>query len=295
MKLQTLKNVMTSKLGRSILVGQKHSPVILFGAGVIGVVSATVLACRASLKLDGIMDEHDKDKWQIAVANLPNYSEQDRKKDLVILHFRTAGEITRIYAPAAAVGILSIIALTGSHIILNRRNVAITAAYAALDRGFREYRRRVVDELGPEKDRQFRYQMENREIVEETKEGPVTKTVKQPGPNGASIYARFFDETSSSWRKEHSYNQFFLQSQQNYANDMLRARGHVFLNEIYDMLGLPRSKEGAVVGWVQGNGDDYVDFGIFEGDRESGMRFVNGYERSVLLDFNVDGIIYDKI
>jgi len=295
MNLKGLKNALTSRVARQVLVGQKHSPVILFTAGVVGVVGTVVLASRATLHLDAIMDEHDKTMGRIEYTNLPNYTDEDRKKDKMILHFRTAGEITRVYAPAAVVGILSIAALTGSHFILSRRNLAITAAYAALDKGFREYRQRVVNELGPDKDREFRYQMEDREIVEETDKGPKTKTIKQVGPNGASIYARFFDESSSMWSKTESYNQFLLQSQQNYANDMLHSRGHIFLNEVYDMLGLPRSKEGAVVGWVQGNGDGYVSFGIFEGDRHSGMRFVLGHERSILLDFNVDGIIHDKI
>ena len=107
-----------------------------------------------------------------------------------------------------------------------------------------------------------------------------------------SIYARFFDETSTNWQRTQGYNQFFIQAQQNYANDLLKSRGHVFLNEVYDMLGLERSKAGAVVGWVKGNGDNYIDFGVFQGDEWNAMRFVTGDERSILLDFNVDGVVY---
>ena len=91
----------------------------------------------------------------------------------------------------------------------------------------------------------------------------------------------------------------FLRAQQQYANDKLIAQGHLFLNEVYDMLGLPRTKAGAIVGWVYDDnnavGDNFVDFGIYDVHRETARDFVNGYERSILLDFNVDGVIYDLI
>jgi hypothetical protein len=143
--------------------------------------------------------------------------------------------------------------------------------------------------------------MEDREIVEETDKGPKTKVIKQIGAKGASVYARFFDEYNRNWQPQGMYNQIFLSCQQNYANDMLRSRGHVFLNEVYDMLGFDRTPAGAVVGWILGDncenqgGDGYIDFGVFEGDRHSGQRFVNGFEPSILLDFNVDGEIYKLI
>jgi hypothetical protein len=197
------------------------------------------------------------------------------------------------------VGVLSIGCLSGSHMILSRRNAAITAAYAVLDKGFREYRGRVVSEYGQEKDREFRFGVVEREIAVDTDEGVAVKTIRGIDQNAVkkngSIYARFFDEYSKNWSKDPGYNQMFLQSQQNYANDKLKARGHVFLNEVYDMLGIERSKEGAVVGWVRGNGDDYIDFGVFRNDVHKGDLFVNGNERSILLDFNVDGVIYDKL
>lgn len=295
MKLTAIKNVITSKVGRQILTVQKHSPALLFGAGVVGIVGTVVLASRATLKLDEVLEEAQDDLEKARTLESAKYSEQDRQRDMVLIYVRTAGQITRLYAPSIILGGLAIAALTGSHVILTRRNLAVTAAYAALDRGFRDYRARVVKELGVDKDREFRYAMEDREIVEDGKTGPKVTTIKQPGAEAASIYARFFDEYSVNWSKTHSYNQMFLNCQQNFANDLLNSRGHVFLNEVYDMLGIPRSREGAVVGWLKGNGDDHVDFGIFEGNRHSGMRFAMHHERSVLLDFNVDGIIYDKI
>lgn len=296
MKLTAIKSVVTSKIGRQILTVQKHSPTLLFVAGAAGVVATVVLASRATLKLEEVLEDTEKNLVNAKTLDGIYENEAERQRDLAIIYTRAVLKVTRLYAPAVALGVLSIAALTGSHIMLTRRNFAITAAYAALDRGFKQYRQRVVDELGVNKDKEYRYGLTDREIVEEDEDGVLVKTVRDKAPHGASVYARFFDEHSSSWNKQHSYNQLFLQAQQNYANDLLNSRGHVFLNEVYDMLGISRTKEGAVVGWVKGSdGDNYIDFGVFEGDRASGMRFVLGHERSILLDFNVDGIIYDQI
>jgi hypothetical protein len=58
-------------------------------------------------------------------------------------------------------------------------------------------------------------------------------------------------------------------------------------------MGFERTSAGFVVGWVlDGNGDGYIDFGLSEA-RSS--RFMNAEERSVILDFNVDGVVYDLI
>lgn len=302
MNLQTIKNALTSRVGRQILTAQKHSPKVMFIAGVVGVATTVVLAARATMKLEEVLDEHTDMAAKAEVARdagLKEYSSSDYQHDMVKLYSRTIYKLVKLYGPSIVIGTAAIASLTGAHLVLSRRNVAVTAAYAALDKGYREYRDRVLKEVGPEKEREFRYGLEDRTIVEETDEGAVTKTIKQISKAGGSPYARLFDEiNSSSWQSEHAYNQLFLRCQQNYANDLLRARGHVFLNEIYDMLGLQRSKEGAVVGWVLdgGSSDNFVDFGVFEGQNfHEAMRFVNGEEQSIWLDFNVDGVIYDLI
>lgn len=111
-----------------------------------------------------------------------------------------------------------------------------------------------------------------------------------------SPYARWFDDKSIAWSKDPENNKFFLLRQQDYANEKLKMRGYLFLNDIYDMLGIPRSKAGQVVGWIydptDATRDSYVDFGIFNIRNRD---FVNEYEGCLLLDFNVDGPILDRI
>jgi hypothetical protein len=294
--LKAVKNAITSKFGNQVLHGKKHAPAILFGAGVIGVVTATVLACKATLKMEEVLDEIHSDLDKARSLEHANYSETDRQKDIALIYLKGSGRIFRMYAPAIGIGVLSIFALTGSHVMLTKRNAAAVAAYAALDKGFREYRDRVMNELGADKDREFRYGKSVKTIVEETEQGPVTKDITVYGDDTPSIYARVFDDSCPMWQKQPEYNRLFLKCQQNYANDMLNARGHLFLNEVYAMLGMKHSSAGAVVGWLKGDGDGFIDFGIFTNLHSHQTRdFVNGWNDRVLLDFNVDGIIYDKI
>lgn len=296
MNLKAAKEAITSKFGRQILKGRKHAPVVLFAAGVVGVVGATVLACRATLKMHDVLDEIQTDLEKARTLESPDYSDTDRQKDLALIYLKGSGRIFTMYAPALGLGVLSILALTGSHVMLTKRNAAAVAAYAAIDKGFREYRQRVMAELGEDKDREFRYGKGIKTIAEDTETGPVTKDVVIYGGDSPSIYARVFDDSCPDWQREPAYNRLFLKCQQNYVNDLLNARGHVLLNEVYDRLGFKRSREGCVVGWVKGDGDGYIDFGIFTNLQSHATRdFVNGWNDQVLLDFNVDGIIYDKI
>lgn len=282
-------------VGQHSLMLQQNSPKLLFVGGVAGMVGSTVLACRATLKLEEIVATTDNNLAVAKSIDDERYTEQDRKKDVAIIYVRAGGGIAKLYAPAVILGAASVAMLAKSHNLLEERNAALTAAYVALDKGFKEYRQRVVEKYGEEQDQEFRY---DTELV--TIKGEGNKKDKQElrvGPDGASIYARFFDEYSTSWSKDPESNRLFLKCQQNYLNDLLHARGHVFLNEAYEQVGLPHTSEGAIVGWVVGTeGDNYIDFGVWDPQGGESIRhFVNGREGSVLLDFNVDGVIFDKI
>lgn len=283
----------TRVAGSQSLTLQKNAPGILFVGGLVGSIAATVLACRATLKLESIVDEAENALTVINEADFPEeYSEQDRTRDTAIVYARTSIDIVKLYAPAVIVGGLSIAALTKSHNMLNDRVAAVSAAYAAVSTAYEQYRSKVVDKYGEEQDREFR---QARAVV--PIEGPDGKVIDQTvvAADGTSPYSKFFDESSTNWTKNAEYNYAFLVAQQNWANDKLRAQGHLFLNEVYDSLGIPRTRAGSVVGWsFSGAGDNYVDFGIFDGDKQT-RAFVNGLEGSVLLDFNVDGVILDFV
>ncbi len=291
--MRYVPEAISRKIARQVLLANKNSPNILFGVGVVGFIGTTVLASRATLKLDSVLTEIEKDVLVAKSIQHEEYSEEDRINDLKLIQVQGAIKIAKLYGPAVVVGGLSLAAFTKSHTILINRNTALTAAYVALDRGFAQYRARVVEELGVEKDAQFRYGSEEIEVKND-KTGKALKA-RIVGADGASIYARFYDESAANWSPFPDDNVAFVRCQQNWANDILRSRGHIFLNEVYDALGLERSKAGAIVGWVMDEGgDNYVDFGVFNEDSVNQF-FIRGQEPSVLLDFNVDGVIYDKI
>lgn len=297
MSLTAIKNKVTSTMGRQVLVTKKHSPTLLFAVGVAGVVTTVVLASRATLKMEEVLAEAEKNKVEIGDAlalETDEYNENDATQDHAVNRVQTAVKIVRLYAPAVAVGVVSVACLTGSHYILTKRNIALTAAYAGVDKAFKEYRSRVIDELGQEKDDEFRYGTVEKQVTVQTDDGPKTKTIRVADKKGDIYTFLFAEETSKNWQRQASYNSMFLNSQQNYMNDLLTARGHVFLNEVLDALGLERTKAGAITGWVKGNGDSFVDFGIMR-DLARAKEFIDGDENAIWLEFNVDGPIYDKI
>lgn len=295
MNLSSIKNVVTSKAGRQILTLQKHSPTLLFSAGVVGVATTVVLACRATLRVEQeVLIDTQKNLGLIKDMQSPTYTEEDRAKDTAIVYIQAAAKLTKLYGPAVIIGTASIVCLTGSHIVLSRRNAGLTAAYVALEKGFDKYRERVVADLGDEKDREFRYGVE--EVVTVNEKGDKVVERRANSEDGPSIYAQLWDENSTSWNRNPDYNMVFLKAQQQYANDRLKAHGHLFLNEVYDALGLDRTPAGQIVGWVYGNGDDYVDFGIFnDAMQPEHLAFFTGREDSIWLDFNVDGPVHNLI
>ena len=297
-------NRLFNKVGSKI---RKSSPEILIVAGAIGVVASAVIACKATLKVNNILDETKQtiDAIHECSANPDmeeKYSEEDAKKDLTIVYVQTGLKFVKLYGPAVALGALSLSGMIASNNILRKRNVALAAAYAAVDTSFKEYRNRVVERFGQDVENELRMNIKAKEFTETvTDEKGKEKTVKTKvnviDPNGLSPYAKFFDETSPYWEKDPQYNLTFLRSQQNWANDKLKANGMLFLNDVYEMLGIQKTKAGQIVGWVYDEknqvGDDFIDFGIYDGNREKVRDFVNGYEKSILLDFNVAGNVWD--
>lgn len=298
MNLSALKQIVTSKAGLALLAGQKHSPAILFGAGVVGMVGTVVLASRATLKLSDTLDEFELGKSQSETAlNNSKIGAETAKSNNVILHTHLVLDVAKLYMPAIILGTASIGALGGSHYILTRRNAQLTAAVVALDKAFKEYRSRVVSDQGEDKDREYMYGTSTREEYSETKKGEPKVTKVTTFGDGSSPYSVVFDNDNKNWQRTPEYNAFFLRQQQNYLNDRLRAKGHVFLNDAYRELGFPDTEGGAVTGWRwQGDGDNFIDFGCWTDNTLEDIReFMRNGDRGILIDFNVDGLIYKNI
>lgn len=281
--------------GRPMLHVQKHSPVILLTTGVVAAVGSTVMACKATLKLESVLAGAQETLDTISQQPISDkYTDVDHKKDTVTVKVQTAVKIAKLYSPAIGLGLVSIGALTGSHYIMSSRQAGLLAAYAGLDKAYKEYQSRVREELGVDREEQLR--VGSVSVKSKDEDGKTVK-VQRRSPEGFSPYARLFGEhTATEWVPTPEYNILALKAKQQYSNDLLNSRGHLFLNDVYKMLGMKVSREGQIVGWVKGSGgDDFVDFGIFANQQDRIRDFMHGEEGSVWLDFNVDGAILDLI
>ena len=309
MKKETMMNKIRRNFNKAKMSVICHSPEILIVAGIAGVVTSTVMACRATTKAGAILEElkeslDDIHKVESRDQTKEEYSLEDGRKDRVIVYTKMAVKLAKLYAPSMILGTLSITSILTSHNILRKRNAALAAAYATVDKGFREYRKRVAERFGEDVDRELRYNIKAKEIEEtiideDGNEKTVKNTVEVASLSDCSPYARYFDEHSPYWEEDSEYNLLFLRSEQSYVNDLLKIKGFLTLNEVYERLGIPTTKAGMVVGWIYNednpDGDNYVDFGLYETNRETVKDFNNGYTNVILLDFNVDGNIFEKM
>lgn len=302
-KTEIMKSV-NGVASKAVMKLKKHSPEILVVAGIAGTVVSAVLACKATTKVAEILDETKgtldtiHEGMETGAINGQEYTTEDGKKDTVVVYAQTGMKLAKLYAPAIILGTLSITSILASNNILCKRNVALGAAYAAIDKSFKEYRGRVIERFGEQVDTELKYgikakKFEEIEVDPETgKEKKVKKTVMVADPNLQSDYAVYFDSKSRNYETNPDYNRMFLKAQQAFANDKLQTRGHLFLNEVLDDLDLPRTPAGQIVGWTKDGPDGYVNFRIVEVERETED---GRHEPALLLDFNVEGNIWEKM
>lgn len=297
---------LVKKTGDKIV--QKSPELCLVGGIGLGI-GATVLACRATLKVNTIIETHKKNLAninQVMADNKkdptawPEYTPEDAQRDKFISTVQCVRDLVKLYLPAIGMGVLSVVLLIGGHKIQSNRLMALSTAYTALSSAYDSYRDRVKEEVGEAKEKDIYEGRRTVEKIEKNEKGKDVKKKEQIQTSPMNPYSRLFDECNPWWDRDAEHNKFFLCLQQSRANDLLEKHGHLFLNDVYKMLGFPPTKEGQLIGWLKnGEGDGIVSFGIpwtevgqVDPDKAA---FINGYERSIWLTFNCDGVIYDKI
>jgi Family of unknown function (DUF6353) len=290
-----ISNLAAGLAGRSSAVFKKHGPTMLTAAGITGFGVTTVLVGKAVLRSQEKAKTLRLRFEEISTRPLTDdYNKHARNREASLQFFKDAAPIVRDFLPAIAVGAVSVTCVVTAHGMLKQQRAALVAAYATLDSAYRAYRKRVQQEIGEERELElYRHPRRIESIDPDT--GEACEIFDDADlQHHASPYAKFFDETSVYWKKTPEFNLTFLLSQQQFMNDRLRLHGFLFLNEVYEALGLPRTQAGQVVGWKykkDGSNDGFVSFGIHDIFDESSRAFVNGYEHTILLDFNVDGLI----
>lgn len=293
---------------------KKYSPEILTGVGVVSFVATVIFACKQTTKAHEIIEDHNDAMQEIRDAielsdsgklidergNAYIYDPSDIKTDKLRVYARTSVELAKLYSVPFILGVTSLTSFLAANKIIKGRYLGVVAAYNAMSEIFSNYRKRVIEEGGELLDRHYMYgtelKKEKMTVVNEDGSETKEKVLVEDMPETAkSVYGRFYDESCNDWDKSPEFNMMTLQGMEAIANTMLQTRGHLFLNEVYDLIGFERTPAGAVVGWVVGNGDNYVDFGLYNKHDKAVRRFVNGIDNVIFLDFNVDGVIYDKI
>lgn len=292
-----MNNKVTRAFGKMGLGLKKHSPEILVITGVVGVVASAVLACKATTKLHTITDKAKKDIADIKESALP---EETSKKDLAVVYTKTGLDLVKLYGPSVTLGALSIGCILTSNGVLRKRNAAIVAAYTTVNSAFKDYRKRVVDRFGEDLDKELRFDIKTKEveekIIDEKGEEKVVKKSVKVINEDPSDFARLFDCGNRGWENNAEQNLWYLKRQQAWCNDVLKTKGYIFLNDVYELLGIPKTAVGHRYGWVYDEknpkGDNYVDFGIYNVYKNrNNSTFLDGLEPVALLDFNVDGDI----
>lgn len=306
MTLQTAFHTVGAKINA-------YSPEILTGVAIAANIGAMIFASRATLRLQDHLDSLNENKEilqngvgkkvHLSDDTEVDYTEEMHKNDMMVLYRDTIVKIFRDYLPAGALAVGSIALMISSNNIHAERNAGMAAAYSALAGAFAAYRKRVTDAEGSEKDKEYLHGVKKEivtEVDEKGKKHKVEKLTKDDGPY--SPYAKLFSTMNPNWKENPINNLTFLEAQERILNDRLIVQGYLFLNDVYDALGFSRTQAGNMVGWVYNpkdpNRENVIDFGLYHltGDAEADERradFVNGHEDSVMLDFNVDGPIYE--
>lgn len=292
---------------------QAYAPEIITGMSIAAGAGSTIFACKATLKMPEILDKLNEAKSlsnemlgkPVPTEEDPDhiYNEQDQKVHFMVFYRDTVLDIVKEYWPAAVLGAVSISMAIGANNIHAERNANLAAAYSVVAGAFAAYRKRVAETFGDDKEKEVFTGVKKVEKTvkgENGKKQKVEEVVRTDTP--LSPYARCFDESNPNWKSNATNNLTFLEAQERILNDRLKVKGMLLLNDVYDQLGMDRSQAGCAVGWVYDpkneNLENYVDFGLYRltGDEDSDQAkfdFMEGHEKSVWLDFNVDGSVYD--
>lgn len=296
----SIKNIMTSVTTAKARLGfkaNKHAPTALVVTGIGALLASAVFAARDTHKVEPIIDQARR---ELDLIDLGDHDPRERAMEVTKVYVKTGFEVVKTFAPSIALAALGTASILYSHGLMKKREASLLAAYGILERAFDAYRDRVRATIGEDVEQQI-YNGETMYISEVDQKGRTItwNPTKGGAPSGRSEYAVEFGPENRNWNSARAeLNLVFLRAQERYANHLLQSRGHIFLNDIYDSIGMPRTPAGAVVGWLRdGKGDGYVDFELPEAgtpEEQDYFYFFDG-EGPIFLDFNVDGLIFEDI
>lgn len=304
--MTTIKERVQEHVGKASFTVMKNKPEIALAAGLACGAAAIIFAGKETLSAQEIIKEHKEKMATIhEAADISEengnpqevYPDKALGRDLAVTYAGTGVKLVRNYLPTIGFAAASAGLILYSHRIMVGRYGALAAAYATVEQSFKDYRSRVKEELGEDIDRHMRFgtktETVDREVTDKKGKKKVVPTEVER-PTHLSTYAKFFDQSNPNWEKNPEFNLYFLRRREQILTDKLRAKGYLFLNEVYESLGIEPTIAGQSIGWIFDRmhpENNYVDFGLYNSKSEANRRFINGYEDCILLDFNVYGDI----
>ena len=200
----------------------KHSPEILTGIGIAGMVATTVLAVKATPKALEYIDA----------------ATYEKKEPLTPVE--TVKTCWKCYIPAAVTGATSVACLIGASSVSNKRNAALAAACTLSDTALREYREKVVETIGEKKEQAVRDEVAKERIE---KKPPIKSSEVIVTGNGETMCFDWY--TSRTFKSDIDK----LKNAVNELNSKMLDDGYVNLNDFYYALGVPEAGIGDTLGW----------------------------------------------
>lgn len=297
-----IKTALISTVGKVTFWGREHSPELLLAMGGLSMIGSVITACRGTLKFQKVIEKHNErlDKLKLIEEKQANgtageNADIDVKQYRKSVYLDTIWQGAKCYGPTLLLMIGGFACFMASNGIIKGRYISMAAAYAGVLKDKEHLEEEIVKEFGEDKLSELKGEKASSDIFETAEDGEVKEVEGEKVTY--STYAKFFDESNPNWEKNPESNRTFLQIKQNWANHRLQTRGYLFLNEVYEMLEMEKTQAGQIMGWVyykdpakakEMGSANFVDFGIFNKDSVAARNFVNGTERSILLDFNVD-------
>lgn len=241
-------------IGRAFKTAQRfvshHSPEILTGIGIAGMITTTVLAVKATPKALELIDK-EKNRQNREVRKEAAEKGQDACPQISKLK---PVEVVKVawkpYIPAAITGVASIACLVGASSVSARRNAALATAYKLSETALTEYRDKVIETIGDKKEKEIRDKVDEERIIN----NPVSKKEVIMTGNGDTLFCdflsgRYFESDMESIRKS-----------ENNLNRRMRDEMYISVSDFYDELGLDHTQVSDMLGWNIDKGYIELDF-----------------------------------
>lgn len=309
------KENVTRFFGNAVFALKQHSPEILLVAGIGGAIVGTVMACRATLKVNDILDDakqeideiHNREIVYVDDTNVTAVS-TNTQQELTKAYVKTGWRLVKLYAGPVILMTASLASIVGSTDIYKQRSLNAASAFMAISESMKDMEKRIEEKYGPEEARALKYGIEEKTVQEEiTDENGEIKTVEKVEKTINSKYnpyVRIFKEGCKGWDSDPDMTLSYLKCTRETFSKLLRAHGHIMLNDVLAELGFPTTREGQSLGWYfdpknpkyQGKRvEELISFGIENVGDGGESNFASGKCPFLILEFDCDGDIVDKV